>query len=277
MALSSTMACSAQTSTPTNKNVESYSFDNFKLHIYTSAQAMGDNSLLIEGKEGLVIIEPQSFYKSIEDFNGFITEIGKPMEKIVANYHAGGLASCNHEHITVVEPMVEFMKSPIAKGMLQHFDTAFGGEMDTRPVETKSTIPATTTKNWVGVDFNFTNGAYTDFPASSINIGNKVYYTHFSPNKMHPSPMQITSAAAVDATIEALAKAKESGCKLFIGSHGTAATISDVEFLINYLDKVKELKNANGNAVEFANALKATYPELAGGENIEALAGNLYK
>ncbi len=275
MAATSAMACAAQT--VTNEHVKSHTFDHFALHVYTSGEAMGDNSLLIEGENGLVVIEPQSFYKSIDDFNGFIAAIGKPVEKIVSNYHAGGLASCDVEQIVVVEPMVGFMKSPIAQGMLQHFDQAFGGTMDTRPIEAKQTIPATTTQQWAGVEFAFTQGASSDFPASSINIGGKVYYTHFSPNKMHPSPMQITSSKAVEATIEALTEAKNSGCKLFIGSHGVAATLSDVEFLIEYLGKVKELKKVHSNASSLSAALKATYPNLSGSENVDAMAENLYK
>ncbi len=95
--------------------------------------------------------------------------------------------------------------------------------------------------------------------------------------KMHPSPMQITSFEAIDATIGELKKALKSGCEIFIGSHGAVANAEDVKFLIEYLEKMKNLKAANGDAAEFAKELKAAYPSLAGAENIEELAKNLYK
>ncbi len=261
----------------TSENVVKYDFKNFKVHIYTSPEAMADVTLLIEGKDALVVLEPQSFYKSIKDFSAYAEKLGKPIEMTVANYHAGGLAECDLERVVMVEPMVEFMKSPAAVGMMNYFAEAFQGAMDTRSVEVKNTIPQEGTQEWAGVTFDFTKGAATDFPASSVNIGNKVFYTHFSPNKMHPSPMQITSAEAIDATMGELKKAKASGCEIFIGSHGAVASVEDVEFLISYLEKMKALKTANTDAASFAGALKAAYPNLAGAENIEEIATKLYE
>ena len=107
-----------------NSNVKMFDFKKFKVHFYTSSEAMGDVTVLVEEK-GLVVIEPQSFYKSIEDFNKYVQNLGKPIEKVVANYHAGGLAECDIEKVVMVEPMVEFMKSPMAQGMMKKFAGAF--------------------------------------------------------------------------------------------------------------------------------------------------------
>ncbi len=260
-----------------NENVVKYDFKKFKVHIYTSPEAMADVTLLVEGKNGLVVLEPQSFYKSIKDFNAYVEKLGKPILVTVANYHAGGLAECDLNKVVMVESMVEFMKSPAAQGMMKYFADAFQGAMDTRSVEVKNTIPQEGKQKWAGVKFDFTKGAATDMPASSVNIGNKVFYTHFSPNKMHPSPMQITSVAAIDATINELNKAKDSGCKLFIGSHGAAANVEDVKFLISYLEKMKSIKAANKDAASFTKAIKVAYPDLAGAENVEEIANKLYK
>lgn len=262
---------------PNNENVVQYDFKKFKVHIYTSSEAMADVSLLIEGKDGLVLLEPQSFYKSIKDFNAYAEKLGKPIDMTVANYHAGGLAECDLDKVVMVEPMVEFMKSSAAVGMMKHFSNVFQGAMDTRSVDVKKTIPQEGNQKWADVNFEFTKGAATDFPASSVNIGNKVFYTHFSPNKMHPSPMQITSTEAIDATIGELKKAKRSGCEVYIGSHGTVASVKDVEFLISYLEKMKNLKTENSSAESFTKALKAAYPNLAGEENIAEIATKLYR
>ncbi len=262
---------------PTNDNVESFQFDDFNLHVYMSAEAMGDVSLVVEGANAIIIIEPQSFYNSIEDFDNFVAQLGKPVEKIVANYHAGGLANYSIDTIAIVEPMIAFMQSPPAVGMLAYFDNAFGGAMDTRIVPVNETIPTTSNQNWVGIEFDFTPGAATDFPASSINIGNKVFYTHFAPNRMHPSPMQITSAAALDATIAELKKAQSSGCEIYVGSHGLVATLDDVEFVIDYLQNMQTFRASNADAQAFILAVEDKYSELMGSENLTGIAANLYK
>ncbi len=57
----------------------------------------------------------------------------------------------------------------------------------------------------------------------------------------------------------------------------SVATMEDVEFMVVYIEKAKELKAANSDAISFAKALKATYPELAGAEGVDAMAINLYK
>ena len=149
--------------------------------------------------------------------------------------------------------------------------------MDTRSVDVKYTIPVESNQKWAGVEFEFTKGSASDFPASSINIGDKVYYTHFAPNKMHPAAMQLKNAAAIDAMRGELVEAKDSGCEVFIGSHGTVASLSDVEFLISYVDKVKSLKASNKDAASFTEALKAAYPNLGGVDNVAKIATNLYK
>ncbi len=259
-----------------NADVKKYDFKDFDVHVYTSSEPMQDVSILVEGKDGLVMIEPQSFYKSIEDFNKYIETLNKPLQKVVANYHAGGLANYDISKVVMIEPMVEFMKSPQAQGMLKHFDKAFKGAMDTRMIEVKNTIPANSKQNWAGVDFIFSSGSTSDFPASSINIGNKAYYMHFSPNKMHPSPFQVTSPKAIEATLVELKNALKSGAEIFVGSHGPAATKNDVIFLIAYFEKLKELKDSNKDVENFVKALKKAYPNLAGSENIEPIAQKLY-
>ena len=271
----SLLACVAIIGAEAQK-VTVHNFPTFKAHVYTSTEAMGDVSILVEGDKGLVVLEPQSFYKSIKDFNAYAEKLGKPIVKIVANYHAGGLASMDKKKIVMVEPMVAFMQTPQAQGMLKKFAGAFKGAMDTRSVKIKKTIPATSKQQWAGVDFNFTAGSVADFPASSVNIGGKVYYMHFAPNRKHPAPMLLKNAAALDATLAEMKKAKASGCELFVGSHGAEATAEDVDFLISYLTKVKELLATCKDADRFGQQLILAYPKLDGAENIRSIAKALY-
>ncbi len=93
----------------------------------------------------------------------------------------------------------------------------------------------------------------------------------------HPSPMQITSKAAIDAVLQELQDAKKSGCEVFVGSHGSAATIAEVDFQIAYLTTLKELIAKNTTVEAFTKALNAAYPNLAGTENVAEMASKLYQ
>ncbi len=256
--------------------VKSYNFDNFKLHHYTSSEAMGDISLLVEGEKGVVVIEPQSFYKSIKDFNSYIEKLDKPLVKVVANYHAGGLAEYDLKKVVMVKPMIEFMQSPMAKGMMDKFTEIFNDEMDTRPVKVKKSIPTVGMQRWAGVEFNFSDGAASDFPASTINIGGKAIYTHFAPSKSHFAPMRINSKESIDAILAELNSIKSSGVEHIFGSHGAPATQAEVSFQIEYLERVKTLLTKCSTSDTFAQQLIVAYPSLAGAENVKAVAKSLY-
>ncbi|MFR9650276.1 MAG: nuclear transport factor 2 family protein [Rikenellaceae bacterium] len=256
--------------------VDLFEFDKFNVHIYTSPEAMGDVTIMVEGEKGVTLLEPQSFYKSIEELNTYIKYVGKPLDRVVANYHAGGLASYDSRRIVMVEPMVEFMGGEMAQGMMNKFSNVFQGAMDTRLVKVRKTISAASKQRFSGVEFGFSPGAHSDFPASSVNIGGEVFYTHFAPSKSHLSPMQLNSAAAVDAILGELVKGKESGCSLFVGSHGAVASLEEVDFMIEYLGRVKELIAECENSDIFSQKLLMSYPSLPGAENIQAVAKKLY-
>lgn len=133
------------------------------------------------------------------------------------------------------------------------------------------------TQVYAGVPFEFRRGASSDFPAASIIIGDKVYYTHWTPAKAHMSHLQLTSRAAVDAEIAEAERELNSGAVLFIGGHGGAIQKESVEFKIAYLNTIKSLLEKATTADEFASALDKAYPNLPGADGITALANALYK
>ena len=112
---------------------------------------------------------------------------------------------------------------------------------------------------------------------SSILIGGKAYYTHWTPAKAHVSHLQISSPAAIDAEIVEAEKSLASGAELFIGGHGGAAKRDAVEFKIDYLKKMKELLGANNTAQDFVDGMKRAYPGLPGEANLPDLGKALYR
>lgn len=272
--MTSLISVNAQTS----KNMKQYDFGTWKIHVYTSPEAMGEVSTIIEGEKGLVVLEAPSFKKSMVEFNAYMAELKKPVVQVIANYHACGLMDYDAKDIVMVEGMPAMMKSPMAAGMIKHFDSAFKGAMDTRlKTDPTPTIKQVSTQNYAGIDFIFTQGSTTDFPASSIAIGGKAFYMHFAPFVGHASPLLIKSPVAIRETIRVLKAAKKANASVYFGSHGTPGTLQTVQSEITYLEKMQTIYTTQKDADSFVKAMKEAFPTYAGAEGLPTLAAMLYK
>lgn len=258
----------------TKGRFEVHDLGNFKLHVYHTNDVMADASYIIEGKDSLVTMEHPLFKDNVAEFNIYIEKLGKPIEKIISDYHLGG--SGNYAQI-MAEGMEEFSKGPIYGGMMKGFEQMWGDTMTELPTGDVTEVPFGTTQTWAGVTFEFRHGASSDFPAASLLIGGKAYYTHWTPVKAHVSHLQISSPAAIDAEIAEAEKSLASSAELFIGGHGGAAKRDAVEFKIAYLKKMKEILTANKSSQDFVDAMKKAYPGLPGEAGLEDLGKALYK
>lgn len=253
---------------------ETHEFDDFKLHVYYTNDALGDASYIIEGRDALVTMEQPLFKDNVAEFDACLAGLDKPVEQRITDYHVGGTA---HHDVVMPEGMPEFTKGEIYGGMMQGFAQAFGDALTAMPTGKTEEVAFGEIKTYAGVPFEFRHGASTDFPGASILIGSKVYYTHWTPAKAHISHLQVSSPAAVDAEIAESRKALESGATLFIGGHGGATKADVVQFKINYLNMMKKLLAENKTPEAFIKAMKKVYPNLSGADGLEELAKALYK
>ncbi len=257
--------------------IEVFDFNTFKAHVFTSPETMGDISLIVEGPSGITVIEPQAFVESIKLFKNYIASLNKPVVKIVANYHVGGLADCDPALVVMIEGMPEFEKSPQHVGMIKNFAERFGSAMDLRDHEPVATIPVNTIENWGGVRFNFSPGPATDFPAANIGVGGKVYYTHFAPSKGHPRAGNFPDKESVIQEISRLKKLKNEGYELFVGSHGAPVKTEVIDFQIDYYQTLLDALAKSSGKEAFIAEITKTYPDLGGKDNLPKLADNFYK
>lgn len=257
--------------------MEVIELDGFKLHVYCTLDALSDVSFIFEGKDSLVTLEHPLFNENISEFNAYIKALGKPVEKIIANYHTGGFMDLHDHDVVMVEGMPEFEQSPVYSGMLGGFSQAFGDSIDMRPHGETEIVKFSETKTWAGIDFTFSRGASSDFPAASINAGGQVYYTHWTPAQTHMSHLQLVCADALEAEIAETQNALNSGCSVFIGSHGGRGTKADMEFRLAYLQKAKYLRESCETAQDWAEGMKAAYPSIPGDDGLAILAETLYK
>ena len=258
----------------TKGRFEVHDLGNCKLHVYYTNDVMADASYIVEGKDSLVTMEHPLFKDNVAEFNSYIEKIGKPIERIISDYHVGGTG--DHAQV-MAEGMKAFSEGPIYGGMMKHFEQMWGDSMTEMPTGEVSEVPFGTTQTWAGVTFEFRRGASSDFPAASILIDGKAYYTHWTPSKAHVSHLQVSSPKAIDAEITEAENALASGAELFIGGHGGAATRDAVEFKIAYLKKMKELLGKNQTPQTFVEAMKKAYPGLPGEAGLEDLGKALYK
>lgn len=255
-------------------------FGNFTLHTYATADPLADMSYVIEGQSGLVVLEPATFLDNIKEFGAYLGKLNKPVEKVIANYHAAGASGfADRSTFVMIEGMPEFVTGAMYGGMMQHFAQSFGSAMDVSEFKAAETVGNNAHVTWAGVDFVFSPGASSDFPAASILIGHEVYYMHFTPvANRHMGALQITSREAVEAQLSALKQAKASGANTFIGGHGMAtADVRAVDFQIEYLQKVKETMAVIKTGDEFILVMQMAYKEIADEASLTALAANLYK
>ena len=268
------LTITAMAQTQTKGRFEVHDLGNFTLHVYYTNDVMADASYIIEGKDSLVTMEHPLFKDNVAEFNSYIAGLGKPVGKIISDYHVGG--TDDHDQI-MAEGMEEFSKGPVYGGMMKSFEEMWGDTMTEMPTGAVTEVPFGTTRTWASVTFEFRHGASSDFPAASILIGGKAYYTHWTPVKAHVSHLQVSSPAAIDAEIAEAENSLASGAVLFIGGHGGAATRDAVEFKIAYLKKMKELLAANETAQAFTDAMKQAWPGLPGEAGLEDLGKALYK
>lgn len=252
---------------------ETHDFEGFRLHVYYTNDALGDASYIIEGRDALVTMEQPLFKDNVAEFDSYLEGLGKPVEQRITDYHVGGTAG--HD-VVMPEGMPAFTKGVVYGGMMQGFAQIFGDALTAMPTGRASEVAFDKTETWAGVTFEFRHGAASDFPAASILIGRKVYYTHWTPARAHVSHLQVSSASAIDAEIAESEKSLQSGAVLFIGGHGGAADADAVRFKIGYLKTMKKLMSENRTAESFVEALKASYPDLPGAEGLEELAKALY-
>lgn len=253
---------------------EVHDFTCFKLHVYYTNDVMNDASYIVEGDKSVVTMEQPLFKDNVAEFDSYLDKLGKPVEKRISDYHIGGTG--NHEYV-MPEGMPAFVKGPVYGGMMQGFAKKFGDTIVPLPTGATEEVAFDSTQTWAGISFKFSHGVSSDFPAASILIGGKIYYTHWTPAKSHANPLQISSRAALNAEIADAEKALKSGAELFIGGHGGAAKTDVVQFKLEYLSTIKKLLAENKTQETFITALKAAYPNLPGENAIEAVAKTLYK
>ncbi|MGN0202590.1 MAG: hypothetical protein ACI399_06800 [Candidatus Cryptobacteroides sp.] len=257
-----------------NRKFEVISLPHAKLHVYNSGDAMADASYIVEGEEGLVTLETPLFKENLKEFEQYLGELGKPVLAELADYHLGGTFD---RPLIMAEGMGSFTKEGPYAAMMDSFRETFGDSIVELPKGNVTEVPFGESITLAGIEFAFSHGSDSDFPAAAILIDGTALLTHWAPAKSHLNALQLGSRAAVDAELVLLEAMKASGASYFIGGHGRVAGVEALDFKTGYVEKVKALLSSETDSASFASALVEAFPGLPGEEGVKALAEALYK
>ena len=82
----------------TKGTFETHDFDNFRLHVYHTNDALGDASYIVEGTQAVVTLEQPLFRENVAEYDAYLDALDKPVEARIADYHVGGTG----DHATVM-------------------------------------------------------------------------------------------------------------------------------------------------------------------------------
>ena len=74
----------------TKGTFETHDFDNFRLHVYHTNDALGDASYIVEGTQAVVTLEQPLFRENVAEYDAYLDTLGKPVEARIADYAAVG-------------------------------------------------------------------------------------------------------------------------------------------------------------------------------------------
>jgi len=116
---------------------ETYDFDNFKLHVYYTNDALGDASYIIEGRDALVTLEQPLFKDNVAEYDAYLGKLNKPVEQRITDFHLGGTGS---NPVVMAEGMPKFTNEGVYAAMMAGFAQGFGDAIVALPDGEKRTI-----------------------------------------------------------------------------------------------------------------------------------------
>ena len=145
----------------TKGTFETHDFDNFRLHVYHTNDALGDASYIVEGTQAVVTLEQPLFRENVAEYDAYLDALDKPVEARIADYHVGGTG----DHATVMPAgMPAFTKDAVYDGMMRNFAQTFGDAIVDRPTGATDEVAFGTTQRWAGIPFRFDRGVRPTFP-----------------------------------------------------------------------------------------------------------------
>lgn len=241
-------------------SVETYAFDGVKVHAYQANDGLGDEAILLETDDALILIDPPSFVAQLDELDAYIAGLGKEVTDLVLAYHPFGGDRYVDAKVYKTEAIAD---ASADAGMGAGFVAAFGDAFAATVPETDELL-AEGEVSIGGVDMTIyptEDGADIAIPAIHA------IFVHMNGENTHSI---IGSIDEIDGWAAKLQSYVDAGYAYVFTSHDRIETASALTAKIDYLNQVKEIAAASSNAEEFTNAMNEAFPNY-GGENYLAM------
>lgn len=251
-----------------------YRLNNLTVHTYESREAYGDWTIVFENETQLVILEPQTMPASAKELRRYLDSLGKPIAGILVSYHGVGPDSFPGVPIYASPAAVAFIKSGKAEEILKKYADTFPDVDPKLIIPTHILESKRLTVGGIAFSFNFKDDAFP-MPGTDIAVPeHAMYYMHALGGDSHSI---LGGLDEIEPMTAYLRKLMEEGYTVFLTSHHSPESVSDMEAKIAYLQTVKDVASASSSREEFISEMKRLCPNLKGDHYLEMTAANLFK
>lgn len=254
-------------------NVQEFN-DGLKLHSFGTGDNMNDYCYIIEGPEGLVMIESTAYKADVNAFNEYIKSLNKPLVAMLLSYHPNGYKTYGDVKVYATKGALNsWQEGGTVWGLTLTFVMSDGDKVaDDLPVNAEIITEGQTIK-LAGVDFVILHESDGENYGIYIPAMNAVY-RHMMGSKTHSI---LTSIPYIEAEIAELKDYQAKGYEIILTSHHEPEGKDAVSEKIAYLEKVLEIAKTSNRRDKFISGVKAAFPDYNGEAYLEMTAGALLK
>lgn len=247
-----------------------YDFGAVRLHAYKTNDPI-DNEVFIAEKDGqAVIIEAPCFFDNIRELTDYLADNRLTPVALLLAYHMAGASFLPGVPVYATKNADEYGHQGGGAALIRNFAGAFGDAFDASIFQVTNTV-GDGKLTLGGMDFliTATHDAF-DIELPAINA----VYTHMLGHDCHSI---VAGAGHADGVIAQLEGYIRKGYDLVLTSHYTPEDLKDVKAKIAYLEELKALAAACGDAEAFKRAVRAKYAGYSGENYLDMTAGFFYQ
>ena len=276
-AAASVQSVSSQQPIVSTKNLEfgavtTYDYGTIKLHAYRTNDALQDECYLVEGKDGVVILESTAFKNNINEWNDYIKSLNKPIAGKLLSYHPNGWNTYADAPVYATESaLASWGKDGGVTALTNQFVKTFGDTVDTNLPSNVKLVKDGDTLNLAGMDFKILKTDDADYSVEIPAI--HVVYRHMLGSNVHNI---LPSVDYIDHEIADMKKYQTQGYGLILTGHHAPKGQDAVNAQLAYLRKVKELVFSSADKDDFIKNVKAAFPNYEGENYLNMSAASLF-
>lgn len=244
-----------------------YDFGGIKLHAYKTNDFIDDEVFIVEKDGKAVILESPCFFDNNRELAEYLKD--REVAGMLIAYHGAGGTFLPDAPKYATQNAREYSENGGGKGLITNFTQAFGEIFDSTIHEITHVIEEGRVVIG-GIDFEIKQTAEAfDIGIPQINA----VYTHMLGHDCHSI---VAGAGHADGMIAQLRGYQEKGYDLILTSHYTPEELKDAQTKIDYLENLKKIASACGDADSFKAEVEKQYPSYSGQNYLDMTAGFFY-